>query len=149
MKSIDAIRKKRAQSNAALIKSLREDEHAATLLEATKADWVAGRMTEPVLVDEGIPADVLLHPRFSVAQEKEDGSMKIRPVDNMSWSNGDGAGNRKKKEQKVGSINGHTFPQEKMRPDTLDRFIGLLTLFATTVTRVPGLIKVTWVFSRG
>ena len=64
VKSIDAIRKKRAQSNAALIKSLREDEHAESLLEATKADWAAGRMTEPVLVDEGIPADVLLHPRF-------------------------------------------------------------------------------------
>ena len=109
----------------------------------------AGRMTEPVLVDEGIPADVLLHPRFSVAQEKEDGSLKIKPVDNMSWSDGDGAGDPKEMDLKVGSINGHTFPQEKMRPDTLDRFIELLTLFATTVTRVPGLIEVTRVSSHG
>ena len=142
VKSIEAIRKKRDKSNAALIKSLREDEHAGALLEATEADWIAGRMTEPVLVDEEIPVDVLLHPRFSVAQEKEDGSLKIRPVDNMSWSDGDGSGNRKKKDIKVGSVNGHTFPQEKMRPDTLDRFIGLLTLFATSVTHVPVLIKV-------
>ena len=84
VKSIEAIRKKRDKSNAALIKCLREDEHAGALLEATEADWIAGRMTEPVLVDEETPVDVLLHPRFSVAQEKEDGSLKIRPVDNMS-----------------------------------------------------------------
>ena len=64
VKSIEAIRKKRDKSNAALIKSLREDEHAGALLEATEADWIAGRMTEPVLVDEEIPVDVLLHPRF-------------------------------------------------------------------------------------
>ena len=94
-------------------------------------------MTEPVLVDEGIPVDVLLHPRFSVAHEKEDGSLKIKPVDNISWSDGDGAGKRKRKDLKVGSINGHTLPQENMRLDTLDRFIGLLTLFAAIVTRVP------------
>ena len=60
VKSIEAIRKKRDKSNAALIKSLREDEHAGALLEATEADWIAGRMTEPVLVDEEIPIDVLL-----------------------------------------------------------------------------------------
>ena len=110
-KWVDALRKKRGKSNEALIKSLREDEHADALMSATKADWAAGRMTEPVVVDETTPIDVLLHPRFSVAQEKEDGSLKIRPVDNMSWSDGDGVGKQKKIVVKVGSINGHTFPQ--------------------------------------
>ena len=60
----------------------------------------------------------------------------------MSWSDGDGIGRQKKSVVKIGSINGHTFPQEKMRPDTLDRFIGVLMVFANTVTRAPGLIKV-------
>ena len=65
-------------------------------MEATKADWMVGRMTEPVVVDESTPSDVLLHPRFSVAQGREDGSLKIGPVDNMPWGDGDGMGRHKK-----------------------------------------------------
>lgn len=83
------------------------------LLEATEADWAAGRMIEPVLVDGGIPLDVLWHPRFSVAQEKERGRQKIKLVDNMFWTDGGGSGNRKKKNLKAGAASIATFFRKK------------------------------------
>ena len=47
-----------------------------------------------------------------------------------------------KKELNHGSVNGYTCPQEKMRPDTLDKFIAVLTTFVSTVGCIPGLFKV-------
>ena len=99
-------------------------------------------MTKPTDISEQIPEGILLHPRFGVEQVKEDGTVKLRPVDHMSWSPSEGIEEPSKKELKHGSVNGYTCPQEKMRPDTLDKFIAVLTTFVSTVGCIPGLFKV-------
>ena len=76
--------------NCVLIKSLRAGAHAKALLDATLADAALGRMTEPMKISENdAPDSVRLVPRFSVVQHREDGTMKVRPCDNFSWSHND------------------------------------------------------------
>ena len=104
-------------------------------------------MTELVGITDEIPQGVLLHPRFGVEQVREDGSIKMRPIDHLSWSPGDEAEAPSKKEIKHESVNGYTVPQEKMRPDTLDKFITVLVSFVATVGCIPGLFKVRIVVS--
>jgi len=118
---------------------------AVKLLEAASADAALGRMTIPVDITNAIPQGVLLHPRFGVEQVKEDGTTKLRPVDHLSWSPGDAEEAPTKKDIKRESVNGYTIPQEKMRPDTLDKFIAVLTSFVMTVGCIPGLFKVSFV----
>ena len=92
---------------------------------------------------------VLLNPRFSVVQDKPDGSVKIRPIDNMSWSacptlsanKGETQGTRKKA-RKEGSVNGYTWPAEKLRHDTLDALTRAKRAFVVLLNVTPGLIKV-------
>ena len=70
-----------------------------------------------------LSAQVLLHPRFSVTQEKADGTFKVRPVDHFSWSplktGGLGKLARKRKIQEA-SVNGHCVPSETLHHDHLD-----------------------------
>ena len=139
---VEELRAKSKTHNEALVKSLREYPCANGLLEAAKADAEIGRMTKPTDISEEIPEGILLHPRFGVEQVNEDGTIKLRPVDHMSWSPGEGMEEPSKKELKRGSVNGYTCPQEKMRPDTLDKFIAVLTTFVSTVGCIPGLFKV-------
>ena len=132
-----------------MVGQLREDTTSEKLLEAAWADAELGRMTEPIDITSGIPHDVLLHPRFGVEQLKEDGSKKLRPVDHMSWSPGEPEMKQTKKQLKANSINGYTWPQEKMRPDTLDKFINVLKTFVAVVGCLPGLWKVEPCVPRG
>ena len=142
---VEDLRAKGKAHNEALIKSLREDVCADKLLEAASADAALGRMTVPVDITNAIPQGVLLHPRFGVEQVKEDGTTKLRPVDHLSWSPGDAEEAPTKKDIKRESVNGYTIPQEKMRPDTLDKFIAVLTSFVMTVGCIPGLFQVSFV----
>ena len=64
---------------------LREDEHAARLLEITQKDADLRRMTRPVPVEEFDKSGILLQPRFAVTQSRPDGSSKTRAVDHFSW----------------------------------------------------------------
>ena len=73
-------------SNRELLSSLRLDEHADELLNITRKDAELGRISQPVPMDEFDLSATLLHPRFSAAREKEDGSIKVRAVDHLSWS---------------------------------------------------------------
>jgi len=76
-----------AVSNAQLLESLREDKHAAGLMDLAQTDASLGRMSEPVPVDQCCLDEVLLAPRFAVEQGVQaDGSVKIRAIDNFSWS---------------------------------------------------------------
>lgn len=59
----------------------------------------------------------LLCARFGVEQTKPDGRVKVRPIDNFSWSMIDGGSKREVKEW---SVNGHTIAGEKLGHDTLD-----------------------------
>ena len=94
-------------------------------------------------------SQTLLHPRFAVENVKPDGSIKIRPVDNFSWST----------LGKEGSVNGHVHPCEKLKHDTLDMLVEVfcvrscvsphvllsfaeaMVLFVTCAGVVPGLWK--------
>lgn len=74
-------------SNAKLLAKLREDPFAKDLMELTRKDAALGRMSEPVPAELSQLGDVLLVPRFGIEQGlKEDGSVKVRAVDNFSWS---------------------------------------------------------------
>ena len=73
-------------SNKALLSRLKEDAEPATLMSITRADAKLERMTDPVLASEVDLSSLLLHPRFCVVQERPNGSVKARAVDNFSWS---------------------------------------------------------------
>ena len=73
-------------SNKALVRSLREDAHSRALLQSTEADAKLHRMSQPVPVEGVSLQGVRLQPRFAVVQSKPDGTEKIRPVDDFSWS---------------------------------------------------------------
>jgi len=128
----------RAASNSALVQELVEDPHAHTLLKVTRQEATSGRMTAPRLYVPGECDDVLYHPRFGVEQEREDGSLKVRPVDNLSWSRH----SKRKQVAKTFSVNGHVSPSEKLKHDTLDVFAHAMTQFVAVVSCLPGLLKV-------
>ena len=83
VESASILKKSCVTSNAALLKKLRDDEHSHELLEATHKDATLGRMTTPTKVERCDLGEVLLHPRFGVAQPKLDGSIKLRAVDHF------------------------------------------------------------------
>ena len=119
--------------NTALLRGLREGEHSRWLLEATRDDARKGRMSWPTPIDSSVVESTLLHPRFVVAREKPDGSVKLRAVDHLSWSpdrfdDGD-------------SVNGFTTVAEKLGHDTLDRLGEALTELVKSTAEVPGLFK--------
>ena len=120
-------------SNAALVKKLRVDEHSEWLREHTMAEAEMGRMSRPIVLDEGSLGGWLLHPRFAVSQPKPDGGVKLRAVDHLSWS-AQGRG-------KAASVNGSIAPCEKLRHDTLDSLIDAVQAFARLTGEIPGLYK--------
>ena len=132
--SLDELWSGRAASNAEVLRSVREDEHSDWMLKAAQEDALKGRMSWPVQVEEhGFNDEGLLHPRFCVAKDLSDGSVKRRGVDHFSWSaNGGG---------KKASVNGSTLPQEKLSHDTLDVLAEILFLFWSLVGEVPALFK--------
>ena len=132
------------QRNTQLIASLREDTFAAELMELTRKDAQLGRMTVPVPVEQCDLSEVLLVPRFGVDQGiQADGTVKIRAVDNFSWSPppDDCPSRRTKKEVKVDSINGHCGAQEKLSHDHLDDLARAMAVFLEQTDCVPALWK--------
>ena len=56
---------------------------------------------------------------------REDGKMKIRPVDHFSWSN---VASRSRKRIKLNSVNGMTEVPEAIKHDHLDDLVASMTL---------------------
>ena len=105
------------------------DSNADWILKHTRAEAAVGRMAEPVVVTDCSTVGALLQPRFAVSQQREDGSVKLRAIDDFSWGNhGDGL---------VDSVNGFLVPGEKLKHDTLDAFCGGLRLFVDKVQEIP------------
>ena len=147
VKSVEALRAGCKYSNEALLRDLREDRNAEALLKSTREDAAMGRMSNPVPIQKCDTSQILLNPRFGVEQEKDDGRMKIRAIDHLSWSPStqrrDGMEPRpSKKARKEDSVNGYTAPAEKMSHDTLDVLAPAMCQFVDKVGCVPGLIKV-------
>ena len=67
--------------NQEVLKKLREDCHSQKLADAVASDVSLGRMTAPVAASSVDLEANLLIPRFAVEQMKDDGSLKIRPID--------------------------------------------------------------------
>ena len=132
-RSVKALKENIARSNSALLKGLKEDENAAELLRLTRADADALRMTIPVTADLFDTNNILLHPRFGVPKSKANGSKRVRPVDNFSWS----AMSKGREE----SVNGLSFPQEKMKSESLDALADALQHFREKSGMPPGLWK--------
>ncbi len=91
-------------------------------------------------------SEVLLNPRFGVEQEREDGSTKVRAIDNFSWSasaheQSPGGVGARRRIMKKGSVNGYTTATEKIAHDTLDAFAEALVLARALLGCIPGLLK--------
>ena len=131
-KTLAKLRRECEERNAVLAASLKEDPHAGKLLEMARADAKLGRASEPVPFSEFDTRNCLLHPRFMVEQAKADGSTKYRPIDHFSWSDGGG---------REDSVNGHVFPRERLKHDTLDQLEAVMRLFVECTGQIPGLVK--------
>ena len=146
VKSVAGLRETCAQSNAALLRELREDDGAQALLAMTREDVALDRMSEPVPAGEADLQRVLFNPRFGIEQVKEDGSCKVRAIDHLSWSpataHAVGVGRKPiKRARKASSVNGHSSPAEKMSHDTLDALAAAMCKHVELIGEPPGLLK--------
>ena len=139
-RAADALHFNCQKNNDELAAGLRQDPNAEQLMELTLADVALGRMTEPVPYVSAEMANVHLSPRFGVEQVKEDGSFKVRPIDHFSWSGGH-VGRASKQRRKEESVNGYTFPQEKMKTQTLDFLWAAMATFVQILGELPCLYK--------
>ena len=133
-------------SNKKLKQTLKEDQHHEKLLGLVKTEWGLDRMTEPVIGGSELPSGVLFHPRFAVEQTKADGSLKYRAVDNLSWAAkpvkaAKDAGRSHKFATKLNSVNGHVFPAEKMKHESIDMMVDLLKTHVKKHKKAPHLWK--------
>ena len=130
--------------NKSLLSSVREDPHADALMKCVVDDSAKGRMTAPMPACDADLAKMLLHPRFSAAQEKADGSIKVRPIDHFSYNplktKGLGKMARKRK-IKEASINGHCVPSESIHHDHLDVLLATMTRAKQLMGRTPAMFK--------
>ena len=141
--SEDALRSQCCADNQELFKSLREDENSAELHRLTLEDHRLDRMSCPLPSADCDLSQIRLVPRFAVEQGmREDGTVKVRPVDNFSWSQrGATAGKRKRAEIKAASINGHFALPATVSHDHLDDLFASMKLFKQQTGEVPGLWK--------
>ena len=110
-RKIAAMLAQRAVSNAALVKSLKEDPHAEELHKLWQDDFALGRMGKLYRVQDCDLSTMTLSPRFCVEQGvKADGAPKLRPIDDFSRS----------------GCNAVTFPAEKLVYESLDSFTAAL-----------------------
>ena len=99
------LRARCAKQNSEVLKRMREDsKHSAELWRQTLAEVELGRMTAPKKATAVDLAAILLSPRFGAAQTKEDGSTRVRSIDDFS----------------ISLVNGAFKPCEKLRYDTVD-----------------------------
>jgi len=161
---IESLWQRRSRSNALLLASLREDEFSADLMKLTEKDAHLGRMSFPKLVEDSNLENALLAPRFAVEQGvRADGSIKIRAVDNFSWSCAPKACNERRTKKGIkgtslfalcglrpshsirhvagDSINGHCGVQEKITHDHLDDLVRTIVLFKELLPGTPHLWK--------
>ena len=125
--SLSELRAKADERNRENMASLREDCHAAAILEKTRKDAMVGRMSVPtVLEDSNLPAVAVLAPRFAVVQGVDaEGMPKLRVVDDGS----------------ICGVNGASEPQERLVHDTVDLLYSAAQRFVVKVQAAPTLMK--------
>jgi hypothetical protein len=128
--------------NRTLLDGLREGSFADELHAITLDDASKGRMTKPVPAGQVDLTSVRLAPRFAVAQGlKEDGSIKLRAVDHLSYSAPLCGQKRTRHQVKADSLNGHCQLAEKVTHDHLDGIAAGMRLFIQNIGEVPHLWK--------
>ena len=111
----------------------------------TVEDGRKGRMTWPVRAQEANLDEIRLCPRFGVQQGvREDGTTKVRAVDNMSWCAAadlppSSGGSRKRRREQ--SVNGHTGLPEHISHDHLDQLAAAMRAHRELIGAVPSLFK--------
>ena len=133
-----------ARSNDMLVRQSRADAHADELLRLTRADSECGRMAPPELYDREKCREVHLSPRFCDVRSREDGTLKMRPIDHLSWAGIEGP-HVGKRERKAWSVNGHTALAEKMRHDTVDALCEGIGHYVQSNEDLPYLMKRMWI----
>jgi len=127
-----------AEHNHKLLEGLKEGPHSAELLKLTREDAAKGRMSEPRPAADVDLGALRLHPRFGVEQGvKADGTLKLRAVDNLSWSGKQG----KKRRRLEGSVNGHCRIPEVLHHDHIDVLMEAATSLQEDSKEPPGLWK--------
>ena len=112
----------------------------------TEQDAAKGWMSQPTELEDMTQVEQLLCPRFIVEQTKEDGTKKLRAIDNLSWgakSAMDASLQERpsKRMRKSVSVNGHVSVNEKLKHHTLDDFVQLLRAFYRSVGCLPAMLK--------
>jgi len=106
----------RESLNRKVLSKLREDPHSEAIMQMCKHDFELGRMSKVYKAHEIDLTKISISPRFVVEQGlKEDGSVKLRPIDDFSAS----------------GCNACTNATEKLRYHTLDMFLATLRLAFT------------------
>ena len=105
---------KRSVSNTRVLARLSQDANAEALLQTCHDDAALGRMAPPAPISlEAVDnAAAHLSPRFGVEQEKTDGTVKVRAVDDFTFS----------------CLNANTAATEKLRCDGLDTLLKIMRL---------------------
>ena len=120
--SMEQLTSDRVLNNARVLERLSADVNADALMKTCLEDAALGRMAEPqVLVGSGMLADSMhVSPRFGVAQEKSDGSLKIRAVDDFTFS----------------FLNAGTAASEKLKCDGLDTLYHVMQVSTVKYSKV-------------
>jgi len=107
-------------ANKSFLASLRDDPHGGELLQLTRSDADAGRMTRPVPIESSPGGEVLLAKRFAVVQ-----GVKVRPCDDETAS----------------GVNSACAPSEKLAHDHVDDLVAACVRFTTLAGSAPHLYK--------
>ena len=120
--SMEQLAADRVSNNARVLERLSADVNDVALMRACMEDTTLGRMTAPrVLEGAGMLADsVHVSPRFGVAQEKSDGSLKVRAIDDFTFS----------------ALNAGTAASEKLKCDGLDILSQVMQVSIVTYNKV-------------
>ena len=112
-------------ANRDISSGLRDGAHGDAILRKTQDEAVLGRISCPVPLRDVCLEGAVIAPRFAVEQLREDGSSKLRLVDDMTKA----------------KINAATRPQERLHHDAVDALFEAARIFQDVAGRAPALWK--------
>ena len=112
-------------ANRDISNGLRDGAHGEDILRMTRDESVTGRISCPVPFSDACLDGAVIAPRFAVEQLRENGSSKLRLVDDMTKA----------------KINEATRPQERLHHDAVDALFEAARIFQEVAGRAPALWK--------
>ena len=140
---VGLLRSQCRSSNQHLIDRIRDDPHEEAIHEMACADATRGWMSHPMPASQCDLECTRAVPRFGVVQGvKKDGSVKVRAVDNFSWTAPCLSGERlTRKQSKATSLNGCTHIPEVIKHDHLDDLVAVLRQGRASFGELPSMFK--------